>query len=110
MEAWLVTPAYVSLRGAIQEALGDPTVTALLGRSDITLNGILWRHYTELTLPYTASAVTILAAYPTKKLLDRLDNLASVVAMAVVPADTETAQTWITTWQAMQVVVGAPPA
>ena len=108
MEAWLVTPSHVSLRGAIQEALGDATVTALLGKRDLAINGVLFRHYTELTLPYTASSATILAAYPIKKLLDKLDNLNSVVAMAVVPSNGEEAQTWITTWQAAQVVIGVP--
>ncbi|HLV79774.1 MAG TPA: hypothetical protein VKT32_05805 [Chthonomonadaceae bacterium] len=107
-EAWLVTPAHVSLRGAIQEVLGDAAVTALLGRRDLAINGTLFRHHTELTLPYTASSTTILSAYPIRKLLDKLDNLSGVVAMAVVPASGEEAQTWITTWQAVQAIVRTP--
>lgn len=105
-EAWLVTPSHYSLRGVVQEVLGEPAVTALLLKNDTaTLQGRLpFRHYTEETLPYIGANCVILAISPTQRLLDRLDTLNGVIAITVVSEDQERMQPWILRWQAIQAV------
>lgn len=101
-EAWLVAPSRYSLRGAVQEALGEEVVTALLfNNASAAVEGRLpIKYYTEDTLPYIAANIAILALCPTQRLLARLDNLNGVAAITLVSDDTELLVAWIEKWEA----------
>ena len=109
-EAWIVLPARVSLLSVSEGAMERPMAIAL--DSNITLafsNNVPLKRFTEQTLPYVAAQVNILVAFPTAKLLERLDSLVGVNSIALATDSLDTFRSWIEKWGALPIRVQPKP-
>jgi uncharacterized ubiquitin-like protein YukD len=100
--AFLAVPVYGTLKGVISNVLGNEAVKLLkksgvlrLGNKDVVL-------VTERKHIYDGKNLPLLAFYPTRGFLDKLDSIPNVSAMLVVPWIMKKVEPWIRTWNAME--------
>jgi len=92
---WLVSHAKSNLDGNISSAIGHDAV-ASLAKGNIVRSGtteIVF--YGERTLPYAGDGSVVVACYPNKKLLDKLDGMQNIPCLIVLPWRQEETLDWI---------------
>lgn len=105
--ALLAVPAQFTLRGDISSVIGDKAVSSLTKGHAFTLNSFVKVSLlTERIALYSWNG-PILAIYPTKKLLDKIDSLTGVTDVLVIPWTLQEVQYWIDTWAATE--LGSAP-
>jgi hypothetical protein len=105
--ALLAVPAQSTLRGDISSVIGDKAVTSLTRGHTVTLNNLVKVSLlTERIVLYSWNG-PVLAIYPTKRLLDKVDSVTGVTDVLVIPLTIQEVQYWIDTWAATE--LGATP-
>ena len=105
--ALLAVPTLLNLRGDISSIIGDKAVTRFNKGQTVILNNLVEVSLlTERKNLYSWNG-PILAIYPTKKLLDKIDSLPDVTDVLVIPWNIQEVQDWIDTWAATE--LGAAP-
>ena len=107
--ALLAVPVLDNLNHDIATLLGEKQVKALAEGKPITINSSL-----ELSLLTERKQIyswpgPVLAIFPSKKLLDAIDELPDVTDILVIPWVMEKVQYWIDTWNAMPLGGQNPP-
>lgn len=94
--AWLACDSKSNVSGMIASVIGEQPAKALgKGQSVRVGQSGTMTLQTTLTLPLSASGVAILACYPSKKLLDRLDGLRDAAVLIVVPWSESDVAQWV---------------
>lgn len=101
-----------NLRGVISNVIGDQIVTALAAGKTVPIahTPISIRLITLRTKHSILQGGPVLALYPTKKLLDMLDELYGVTEILVVPWRLAPVQYWIDTWAPQELTSSATTA
>lgn len=108
-EGWLAVNTLDALTGVITEAIGE-LAARRLGKGEIVRIGkARIRCYTRRTLPAFRGAAAMLVLHPAAELLDKVDGLSGVKAVAVIPWLRSEVAAWIQTWRATD-LSGKPPA
>lgn len=100
--ALLAVPVLDNLSGIIAEVLGDSAVKALKNGNSLNLNSIVSVSLLTERKDVPKHQGTVLAVYPNKKLLDKIDNMREVTDVLVIPWSLQEVQYWIETWQATE--------
>jgi hypothetical protein len=98
----LAIPVLDNLQGVIAEVLGDNAVKSLRQGNSINLNSIVSVSIITERKDVFNHQGPVLAAYPNKKLLDKIDNMRGVSDVLVIPWSLQQVQYWIETWQAVE--------
>lgn len=77
------------------EGLGDEIADALAKTAAATVKGRRMRFYTALTLPGSAPKAVVVAIYPDKKLMTKVDALTGASDLIVVPYLMDDVQSWV---------------
>lgn len=94
--AWLVCHAYSNLDGFVEQVIGSNAVAALKNRRSVAfVQGCSLVFHGERNLPHSGGGSPILACYPDKRLLDKLDAIADVPALIVLPWQISDIQPWL---------------
>ncbi len=105
--ALLAVVTQSNLRGYVSSVIGEKTVTSLAKGDDVTINGIVRLSLlTERKVMYSWNG-PVLAIYPTKKLLDKIDSLSGATDVLVIPWTLQEVEYWIDTWTAIE--LGSAP-
>lgn len=105
--ALLAVPVKSNLRGVISSVIGGAVVKRLEKGEKVTINSTVQVSLlTERETIYSWDG-PILAIYPTKKLLDKIDGLPGATDVLVIPWTLKEVQYWIDTWSAIE-LGGAP--
>lgn len=100
--ALLAVPVHSTLRGDISSVIGDKAVTSFNKGNAVMLNNLVKVSLlTERTVQYSWNG-PVLAIYPTKRLLDKIDSLTGVTDVLVIPWTIQEVQYWIDTWVATE--------
>lgn len=100
--ALLAVPVHSTLRGDISSVIGDKAVTSFNKGNTVMLNNLVKVSLlTERTVQYSWNG-PVLAIYPTKRLLDKIDSLTGVTDVLVIPWTIQEVQYWIDTWVATE--------
>jgi len=100
--ALLAIPSLLNLRGDISSVIGNKAVTAFnKGQTVMLSNLVRLSLLAEGKVLYSWNG-PVLAVYPTKRLLDRIDNLPGVTDVLVIPWTIQGVQYWIDTWGAIE--------
>ena len=89
------------LRGTIESVIGSAAVKKLRDRHSITVTPTQVSLLTERDSIYSLNG-PVLAVYPSKKLLDKIDSLEGVTDILVIPWTQSEIQYWIDTWSAAE--------
>jgi len=103
--ALLAIPVKDNLRGSISSVIGKNAARALAsGRAvPISQSSAKLRLITERTRLTSWEGGSVLAAYPTKKLLDMLDEMYGISEILVVPWRLAEVQYWIDMWAPLDI-------
>lgn len=100
--ALLAVPVKSNLQGDIISVIGDTAEKRLRKGEMVTVKSTVQLSLlTERQTIYSWNG-PILAIYPTKKLLDKIDGLKEVTDVLVIPWTLEEVQYWIDTWSAIE--------
>lgn len=100
--ALLAVPVLDNLRGVIEEVLGERAVKALKQGSPINLDSVVTVSLLTEHKDVFNHQGPVLAVYPNKKLLDKIDNMRGVTDVLVIPWSFQEIQYWIESWQALE--------
>jgi len=100
--AFLAVPVYGNLNGMISGVLGDETIKSLKKTGRLRLENKQIVLVTERKFIYNGKNSPLLAFYPTRSFLDKLDSIPNVSAMLVVPWNMKEVEPWIRTWNALE--------
>lgn len=110
VSALLAIPVKANLRGIISKVIGERIARELASGKAVPLS----QSSSELRLITQRSKLTswrggpVLAAYPTKELLDMLDDMRMITEILVVPWRLAEVQYWIDTWTPLEIRSSAP--
>jgi hypothetical protein len=100
--ALLAVPTHSNLRGYISSVIGDKAVARFNKGQTVILNDLVEVYLlTERKVLYSWNG-PVLAIYPTKRLLDKIDSLPGVTDVLVIPWTIQEVQDWIDTWAATE--------
>ena len=100
--ALLAVPTHSNLRGDISSVIGEKAATNLNKGQTIMLDNLVKVSLlTERTVLYSWNG-PILAIYPGRKFLDKIDSLPGVTDVLVIPWTIQGVQDWIDTWAATE--------
>ena len=108
--AWLVCHAYRNLDGFVEQVIGREAVVALKRRRSVGFGqecSLSFRG--DRNLPYSAGGSPILACYPNRGLLDKLDRVSEVPALIVLPWKLSDVRPWLAAHGAHD-ILGKSPA
>lgn len=100
--ALLAVPVLDNLSGAIEEVLGEKAIKALKQGNGINLDSVVTISLVTERKDVFNHQGPVLAVYPNKKLLDKIDNIRGVTDVLVIPWSLQEVQYWIDTWQATE--------
>jgi len=100
--ALLAVPVLDNLSGVIEEVLGERAIKALKQGSGINLDAVVTVSLVTERKDIFNHQGPVLAVYPNKKLLDKIDNIRGVTDVLVIPWSLQEVQYWIETWQATE--------
>jgi hypothetical protein len=100
--AFLAVPVYGNLNGVISGVLGDKAIKSLKKTATLRLKNKDVFLVTERKFIYNGKNSPLLAFYPTRSFLDKLDSIPNVSAMLVVPWNMKEVEPWIRTWNALE--------
>lgn len=100
--ALLAVPVLDNLRGVIEEVLGERAIKALKQGNGINLDSVVTISLVTERKDVFNHQGPVLAVYPNKKLLDKIDNIRGVTDVLVIPWSLQEVQYWIETWQAVE--------
>lgn len=108
--ALLVVPTKANLRGIITSVVGKDVAKLLAAGQPVRLTPKYeLRLATKRTLPAYWEGGPVLAAYPTKQLLDMLDDIPGISHILVVPSNLQEVEYWIDTWMAPEIDTPSHP-
>lgn len=102
-EGWLVVNTFDALTGVIADVIGEHAAKQLAKGEVVRIGQARVRCYSHKTLPAFRGASTILVLHPATNLLDRVDALSGVKAVAVIPWIRSEVNPWVATWTAAEV-------
>lgn len=101
-EALLATPVKQNLEGVVESVIGDSQVKELKKKNPVTAGEVEIRHMTKRIDVPTWDEGPVLAIYPNKGLLDKIDDMRNVTDVLVVPWNRDEVQFWIDQWGATE--------
>ena len=105
--ALLAVPTKQNLDGAISSVIGETNTKILKKNEQLTDKNI---HLSLFTLrkPVSLWNGPVLAIYPNKKLIDKIDNIKNVTDVLIIPWYLDEVQYWIDTWKAVELGSNKP--
>ncbi len=103
--ALLGVPVMDNLYGTIEEVLGERAVKTLKQGTSHYLDSLVSVSLLTERKDVSNHQGPVLAVYPTKKLLDKIDNMRGVTDVLVIPWSFQEIQYWIENWQASELGV-----
>jgi hypothetical protein len=100
--ALVAVPVLDNLSGVIEEVLGERAIKALKQGSSINLGSVVTVSLLTEHKDVFNHQGPVLAVYPNKKLLDKIDNMRGVTDVLVIPWSFQEIVYWIETWQATE--------
>lgn len=100
--ALLAVPVMDNLSGVIEEVLGERAIKALKQGSTVNLESVVSVSLLTERKDVFNHQGPVIAIYPNKKLLDKIDNMRGVTDVLVIPWSLQEIQYWIETWQALE--------
>jgi len=111
--AWLVCDGHDNLGGFITEVIGDAKVKALQqGKAIPFSSDCVLEFYSNRTLPHSGSQNPVLACFPSKNLLDKVDGLTGVTTLIVLPWSQQDIDPWLVAHGAREILgrINSQPA
>ncbi len=105
----MAIPGKRNLTGDITESIGEGAATALSKGQQIRIGNATFHLWTEKTWHHSWRG-PILAVFPGKSLLDKVDGTDDVTDVVVVPWQTNELDSWIAGWQAAEIGTSRPSA
>ena len=85
-EAWIVVDSYSNLSGIIADTIGQNAANALAKGKGLRIGkSTTLTAHTSQKLPRAARGAAVLACFPSRKLLDKLDALRDASVLVVIP-------------------------
>ncbi|WP_147465008.1 hypothetical protein [Halococcus sp. IIIV-5B] len=101
-KALIATRVKRTLEGVVESVVGEKAVKALKNKNPVTVGDIEMRHMTERIDVHSWSGGPILAVYPSRDLLDKIDEMRGVTDVLVIPWHRDDVQFWIDQWGATE--------
>lgn len=92
---WIVSHAKSNLDGHISSAIGKDAASSLGKGNVVSAGDTELIFYGERTLPYAGDGSVVVACYPNRKLLDKLDGMENIPCLIVLPWQQEEISDWI---------------
>lgn len=102
--ALLAVPIKRNLDGVISSTIGEAVTKSLAKGEKVSIKSSTLSLLTERLSVYSWAG-PVLAIYPTKRLLDKIDGLIGVTDVLVIPWALVSVQYWIDTWAALELGV-----
>jgi hypothetical protein len=107
-DALLATPVKRNLEGTVESVIGEDRVKELKNKNSISAGEVQIHHITERIDAPAWNGGPVLAIYPTKDLLDKIDDMRGVTDVLVIPWNRDEVQFWIDQWRATDLSSGEP--